>query len=66
MSIWAIVLIVVLIVALSGTGYGYAYRDPAGPAPAYTNPLGGIAALILVVLLVLWLTGNFFVDVDVP
>jgi hypothetical protein len=62
MSIPLIVLIaLVVLVLLSAGGYGYGryYAVPAGAEPGpWVNPMGIVAAL-LVVLLILWLIGGF-------
>jgi hypothetical protein len=60
MSIWGILLIVLIVLALSGTGYGYTYGPGGAPAP-YVAPLGGLAGLLLVVLILLWFTGALVV-----
>lgn len=57
MTLWIILLIVVMLVAFSGAGYGYASRQMDGPYPIYTAPLGGLASLILIGLLVLFVLG---------
>ena len=57
MTLWIILLIVVMLVAFSGAGYGYASRPMDGPYPIYTAPLGGLASLILIGLLVLFVLG---------
>lgn len=55
--LWIILLVVVMLVALSGASYGYAARPMDGPYPVYTAPLGGLASLILVGLVVFFLIG---------
>ncbi|QDU74698.1 hypothetical protein Pan97_17110 [Bremerella volcania] len=57
MTLWIILLIVVMLVALSGASYGYASRPADGPYPAYTAPLGGLASLLLIGLIVLLVLG---------
>ncbi|WP_147274404.1 hypothetical protein [Bremerella cremea] len=57
MTLWIILLIVVMLIAFSGAGYGYASRPMNGPYPVYTAPLGGLASLILIGLLVLFVLG---------
>jgi hypothetical protein len=49
MSLTMLLLIIVVVVLLSG---GWGYRSGNWSAP------GGLAGLILLILLVLWLTGN--------
>ena len=67
MGIVTIALIVLLILALGGFGYGRYYAGPVGePVPGYANPLGVVAA-ILVVLLIFWLlTGGVYFHVPAP
>ena len=57
MTLWIILLIVVMLVAFSGASYGYASRPMDGPYPVYMAPLGGLASLILVWLVVLLALG---------
>ncbi len=57
MTLWIILLIVVMLVAFSGASYGYASRPMDGPYPVYMAPLGGLASLILVGLVVLLALG---------
>jgi len=67
MGIVTILLIVLVVLALGGFGYGRYYASPVGePAPGYANPLGVVAA-VLVVLLILWLlTGGPYLHVPAP
>ena len=53
MSVLTLVLIVVLVLLLAGGGWGYDRYGAAGLSPA---------GVILLVLLVLWLTGNLSVN----
>jgi hypothetical protein len=58
--IWlvAIVLIVLILASGGGWGYGRYYAGPVGVGPApYASPLGILAA-VLVLLLILWLLGG--------
>jgi len=51
-----IILLIVVLILLFGGGGGYYYGRGAGwRAPQYG---GGFLGLVLVILLVLWLTGN--------
>ena len=67
MGIVTIALIVLIILALGGIGYGRYYAGPVGePVPGYANPLGLVAA-VLVVLLILWLlTGGLYLHLGPP
>lgn len=55
--LWIILLVVMMLIALSGASYGYAARPMDGPYPIYTAPLGGLASLILVGLIVFFIIG---------
>ncbi|PQO34727.1 hypothetical protein DTL21_14600 [Bremerella cremea] len=57
MTLWIILLIVVMLVAFSGASYGYASRPMDGPYPVYMAPLGGLASLLLIGLVVLFILG---------
>jgi hypothetical protein len=66
MGLLTILLIVLIVLALGGFGYGRYYAGPVGePAPGYANPLGILAA-VLVVLLILWLLGGPYLHVGPP
>ena len=67
MGIVTIALIVLIILAFGGFGYGRWYAGPlGGPAPGYASPLGLVAA-ILVLLLLLWLfTGGLYMHLGPP
>lgn len=70
MTLWIILLIVVMLVAFSGASYGYASRPMNGPYPVYMAPLGGLASLILIGLVVLlalaMLNGMEGFTIDLP
>jgi len=51
-----IVLIVVVVLLLGGGGYWYSNRGP--DAPGWHGPGFGLLGLVIVILLVLFLTGN--------
>ncbi len=55
MSIPLLILLIVLLLALGGSGYGYYSRG------AYATPLGGLAAILLI-LFIAWLLfgGSFY------
>jgi hypothetical protein len=59
---WIVVIVLVALILASAGGWGYGryYAGPVdvGPAP-YANPLGIVAA-VLVLLLILWLLGGQF------
>jgi hypothetical protein len=63
MDLLTLLLLIVLVVALTGWGYGtYAYTRPAAgtevvAAPAWVSPLGIVAALAVVAVVLMLLTG---------
>ncbi|MEW4562384.1 hypothetical protein AB1K70_07655 [Bremerella sp. JC770] len=57
MTLMIILLFVVMLVAFSGASYGYASRPANGSYPIYTAPLGGLASLLLIGLVVLLVLG---------
>jgi hypothetical protein len=60
-TILLIVLLVLLLTSAGGYGYGRWYAGPlgAGPAP-YANPLGILAALLIILLIIGLFTGWWF------
>ncbi|MEW4454188.1 hypothetical protein AB1L30_16055 [Bremerella sp. JC817] len=57
MTLMVIILVVVMFLALSGASYGYASRPVDGPYPVYMAPLGGLASLLLLALVVVLVMG---------
>jgi preprotein translocase subunit SecG len=67
MGLIALVLIVLILLSASGWGYGRWYAGPVGgPPTGYSNPLGLVAAILVVLLIVWFLTAGFGLHLGAP
>lgn len=56
MDLFTLAIVALIVLSLGGVGYGY-YGAPAGAPAAWVNPLGGVVALLVLILIVMLATG---------